>query len=107
MEDFEYKALLFDFYGALLTEKQKNTYEDHVCNDLSLTEIAQNQNISRQAAHDMIKKASIILEEYEAKLKLISRFLTIKEHAAKIEKLSDEQGSNEIKLLAQKILEEL
>lgn len=78
MERIVEKGLLFDFYGELLTEHQKNIYEDAVLNDMSLTELSEEYQISRQAAHDIIKRCDKILNEYESKLCLVQRFLKLK-----------------------------
>ena len=64
---------LYDFYGGLLTAKQQNIMEQHFYNDLSLGEIAENCNISRQAVHDLLKRVEITLEKYEVKLGLLAR----------------------------------
>ncbi|MDF2928377.1 MAG: putative DNA-binding protein [Anaerospora sp.] len=67
-------GLLFDFYGALLTDKQQYCLEMHFLRDLSLSEIADELSVSRQAVHDISRRAEQILEEYEAKLKLVERY---------------------------------
>lgn len=77
LEKIVRRSLLYDFYGELLTEHQKRIYEDVVMNDLSYSEIARENGISRQGVYDMIKRADKILEEYEEKLKLVEKF----EHA--------------------------
>ena len=68
MEKFVEQTLLYDFYGELLTEHQQNVYEDVVLNDYSLSEVAQDQGISRQGVHDLVKRSTRILEEYEEQL---------------------------------------
>lgn len=68
-------AMLYDFYGALLTEKQRTYLEMHYLNDLSLSEIADEAGISRQAVHDILRRAEKILEQYESELKLVERNL--------------------------------
>lgn len=103
----EYQALLFDFYGELLTDKQKEYYEDHVCNDLTVSEIAQERGVSRQAAHDLIKRTGKILEEYEQKLHLVDRFLKIKQQVLEIDELAQKEKLNKISELTGMILEEL
>ncbi|MGI6224693.1 MAG: YlxM family DNA-binding protein [Peptococcales bacterium] len=70
----DYLILLFDFYGALLTEKQQLIFDYYYQNDLSLGEIAGEQQISRQAVYDIIKRSENILEEYEDKLHLVEKF---------------------------------
>ena len=66
-------GLLFDFYGALLTDKQQYCLEVHYLRDLSLSEMAVELNVSRQAVHDILRRAEQLLEDYEAKLKLVER----------------------------------
>lgn len=68
-------GFLFDFYGALLTEKQQQCLEMHYFSDLSLGEIAEQMGVTRQAVHDLLRRAEQLLDEYEAKLKLLERFL--------------------------------
>ena len=64
---------LFDLYSALLTEKQQRCVELHYLQDFSLSEIAEELCVSRQAVHDMLRRAEHILEEYEGKLRLLER----------------------------------
>lgn len=72
------KALLFDFYGELLTESQKEVYGEHIQNDLSVSEIADLRGISRQGVHDMIRRCEKILADYEQRLHLVEHFLKVK-----------------------------
>ena len=90
MEKIVEQGLLYDFYGELLTEHQRRIYEDMVFNDLSPSEIAKEQGISRQSVHDLKKRCDRILEEYEEKLHLVSKFIETKEKVHEIEQLSDE-----------------
>ena len=71
MKDIFKSSLLYDFYGELLTEHQKEIYEDFILNDLSLGEIAQDRGISRQGVHDLVKRCDKILNGYEEKLHLL------------------------------------
>jgi len=64
---------LFDFYGALLTDKQRLSMEMHYLNDLSLAEIADELGVTRQAVHDILKRAEQVLIDYEDKLKFVER----------------------------------
>ena len=80
--------LLYDFYGELLTEHQQRIYEDAVYNDMSLSEIAQEQGISRQGVHDLIKRCDKLLQGYEDKLHLVERFMGAKEKIREIERLT-------------------
>jgi predicted DNA-binding protein YlxM (UPF0122 family) len=66
--------LLFDFYGALLTDKQQLSLEMHYSNDLSLAEIADELGVTRQAVHDILKRAEQVLIDYEDKLKFVERY---------------------------------
>lgn len=79
------QTLLYDFYGELLTEHQKEIYEDVVLNDYSFTEIAQERGISRQGVHDLIKRCNKILQDYEEKLHLVEKFLNIKAQIEEME----------------------
>ena len=74
MDEILRASMLFDFYGELLTDKQKSIFEMFYLNDLSLTEIGQELNISRQAVRDQLKRTEKILSEYEDKLMLLKRF---------------------------------
>lgn len=78
MEERVRKNYLYDFYGELLTEHQKKIYEESTFDDLSLAEIAEGAGVSRQAVHDIIKRTDASLEEYEAKLHMLERFMEIK-----------------------------
>ena len=114
MDKLARQALLYDFYGELLTEHQRNIYEDVVLNDYSLSEVAQDQGISRQGVHDLVKRSTRILEEYEEKLHLVQRFVQIRENVNEIRKLTDPSGDTpkedvmqRIAAIASDILEEL
>lgn len=104
LEKLEYKAKLYDFYGELLTQHQKKVYEDAIFNDLSLSEIADEQGISRQGVHDLIKRCDKILKDYENKLHLVERFAKIMHKIQEINMLTDDE---EIKKLSNEIIEEL
>lgn len=65
---------LYDFYNALLTEKQRDCLNMHYLQDLSLAEIAEEFGVSRQAVHDILRRAEQTLEEYEQKLGLAARY---------------------------------
>ena len=72
-------AMLYDLYSGLLTEKQQNVFDLYYQCDLSLGEIAAEQQISRTAVHDLIKRTEHLLEKYEEKLHLVQRDLERKE----------------------------
>ena len=90
MEKIVEQGLLYDFYGELLTEHQRHVYEDVVFHDFSLSEIAQEQGISRQGVHDLIKRCDRILAGYEQKLKLVEKFRRTQKMAGEIQGLLDE-----------------
>lgn len=74
IKKLERMAILFDFYGKLLTDKQRDILSLYYEQDFSLGEIAEEFNVSRQAVHDVIKRSEKILEEYEEKLRLVFKF---------------------------------
>lgn len=79
-------SMLYDFYSQLLTEKQRDMIDLYYNQDLSLGEIAQELQISRQAVYDTIKRTEKILYGYEDKLKLFKLFDS---KMTNIEKLKD------------------
>lgn len=109
MKDILKSSMLYDFYGELLTEHQKEIYEDFMLNDYSLGEIAQERGISRQGVHDLVKRCDKLLNGYEEKLHLVERFSKTKEDVKKICMLADgemnQENISEIKTIAQEILE--
>ena len=72
-------ALLFDFYGDMLTDKQRDVVELYYNDDLSLAEIAENEGITRQGVRDSIKRAESQLLEMEERLGLARRFRELRE----------------------------
>ena len=114
MEKILEQTLLYDFYGELLTEHQRQVYEDFVFNDLSLGEIASEEGISRQGVADLIKRCNKKLLDYEAKLHLVEKFMSIKSDIRRIHELTNdfkkshnELLMNEIEAISNQILEEL
>ena len=99
MDEILKQSLLYDFYGELLTEHQKEIYEQFIVEDLSLSEIAKDAGISRQGVHDLVKRCDKILEEYEAKLHLVEKFLSIKEKVHQINELLEEAKADESQLI--------
>ena len=91
MNEILEQALLYDFYGELLTSHQKEIYEQFVLEDLSLSEIAEDAGISRQGVHDLIKRCNKTLEGYEAKLHLVEKFLSIKEKVHRMNELLEKE----------------
>lgn len=116
MDDILKQALLYDFYGELLTSHQKEIYEQFVLDDLSLGEIAKNAGISRQGVHDLIRRCDKTLQGYEDKLHLVSKFLAIREKVHSINEILDAASETEsdvvkleadIRRISDEILEEL
>ena len=70
-------SLLLDYYGEILTEKQKDVVELYYNEDLSLSEIAEHEKISRQGVRDSIKRGEDTLIELESKLKMQEKFSRI------------------------------
>lgn len=90
------QAYLYDFYGELLNAHQRKIYEDFCFHDLSLTEIAQEEGISRQGVHDLVKRSAKALEEYESKLHLVEKFLYVRKKAGEIRALAHSAGGDEV-----------
>ena len=78
-------TMLFDFYGELLTERQKEFFDLYYNEDLSLSEIAENSGISRQGVRDVIVRAEGVMQEVEDKTGLIRRFMQMREKLNAIE----------------------
>ena len=95
------QTMLYDFYGELLTDHQKSIYEDVVWNDMSLTEIAEMQGVSRQAVSDLMKRINKLLNGYEDKLHLVAKFTSAKDKV-KIVQDKTEQLRAELKSSGEK-----
>ncbi len=74
MDNITRHSLLIDFYGSLLTDKQKEIYDLYYQQDLSLGEIAEQKNVSRQAVFDLLKRTEETLDSYEHKLGLVGKY---------------------------------
>lgn len=112
IEKYINQGTLYDFYGKLLTLHQQRIYEDVVFNDLSLSEIAENEGISRQGVSDLIKRCNKALVSYEEKLGLIRKFDETKSYVKEIQKIvkiyqdtKDEGLVTKIDELSSKILD--
>lgn len=82
-------ALLFDFYGDMLTQRQNEFYDLYYNEDLSLAEIAQNYEITRQGVRDVIVRAEGILTELEEKTGIVRRFQKMQEQLERIQRAAD------------------
>ena len=100
MEEKVKICMLSTFYGKLLTEKQYQFIDDYYNNDLSLSEIAENNNITRQAVRDIIKKGEKKLFEYEEKLEFMKRMLNqekrIKKALSELTKIQKDYSDKQI-----------
>ncbi len=75
MEHLVRMGLLFDFYGELLTPKQQKVFSLYFLQNLSLGEIAEEEETSRQAVHDLLQRTEKLLEKWEGKLHLLDQYL--------------------------------
>jgi predicted DNA-binding protein YlxM (UPF0122 family) len=114
LDEIVLQSILYDFYGELLSDHKKQIFEDYVLNDLSLSEIAAEQGISRQGVYDIVKRCTQELKDYEAKLSLVRKFQTIKhkiEHIKNIIDSTKQTGDitliGDIATMADDILKEL
>lgn len=90
---------LFDFYQALLTEKQRSYMELYYLDDHSLGEIAESYEISRQAVYDNIRRTEAMLEEYEDKLRLLEKFQQRQRMLQELtDAIKDENATIEVRL---------
>ena len=105
-----WRTMLFDFYGDLLTDKQREYYDLHYNQDLSLAEIAASRGMSREGVWDNIRRAAPALRDTEARLGLVQRFAAQRTAAAALEdtltKLRDTVGGD-ARLLAEQALRQL
>ena len=83
-------TMLFDFYGELLTERQREFFDLYYNEDLSLAEIAENNGISRQGVRDVIVRGEKYMQEIEDKTGLIRRFHAMRSQLESIVKAADE-----------------
>ena len=83
-------TMLFDFYGEVLTERQKEFFDLYYNEDLSLAEIAENYGISRQGVRDVIVRAEAVMTELEDKTGLLKRFMQMRGKLEAIEEAADQ-----------------
>ncbi len=79
MNEIAIKTMLYDFYGTMLTDRQREIYEEYYLNDMSFGEIAEQLQISRAAVFDNIKRSDKMLAHYEERLGLIGQYQSNKE----------------------------
>ena len=113
LEKIVEQGLLYDFYGDLLTDHQRKIYEDAVYNDMSLNEIAEEQGISKQGVHDLIKRCTRSLEEYESQLHMVEKSAEIRKTVQQLlevaadDKISKANLVIKVREISEIILEEL
>ncbi len=109
MENFEL-VLLFDYYGDLLTERQKTCFDLHYNQDLSLSEIAQELSVSRQAVFDNLSRTEALLRNMETKTGIVRRDLQMRKAMQTVRNAAEQLGTNEdrrVQDLAAQILAQL
>ena len=108
MEDILRLTLLLDFYGELLTPKQRDVFKMYHQDDMSLSEIAAEEGVSRQAVSDQLRRTERVLSGYEEKLGLVARFQEQKRLVRRIRdlavELTEQTAAEQIIALADRIL---
>lgn len=97
MKDREYLIILYDYYGELLNNQQREYFEQYYFDNLSLAEISENDGKSRNAIHKCIKSSSSKLYEYEDKLRLY-------EKRKKLDNILDRVDDEEIKEILKELI---
>ncbi len=105
IENIEMQSMLYDFYGALLSESQNEVMALYHEDNLSLSEIASELGMSRQAVHYTLRKAESALGEYEEKLGLVAGYLRNQKLAARARKIIGESGDRELLSIIDKLTE--
>lgn len=104
-------SMLVEIYGKLLTEKQYQVISDYYNEDLSLSEIAENNNISRQGVRDIIKKGESKLFEYEEKLQIMKKTQenekTIQLILSQLSKIQDSSSDKKVEKILNEVQKEL
>ena len=96
-------SILLNIYGNLLTDKQRNIMDLYYNFDLSLSEIAEHTNTSRQAVYDIIKRCNKLLMQYEKKLDLMNRKFKLKESTDTVLNMLDSIINSDNKILVDNI----
>lgn len=104
-------GMLYEIYGNLLTKRQQNVLNDFANCDLSLTEIAENNKITRQAVNDIVKKGEKRLLEYERKLGIMERTINqekqIQTILSELSKITDSSSDKKIEKILNSVRKEL
>lgn len=99
--------MLLDFYGDMLTPKQRDFIDFYYNDDLSLAEIAENVGITRQGVRDSIKRAESQLTEMENKLGFVARFAEIAEGLSKISEKAAQINEENLKNGLSRVINDL
>ena len=97
------RSMLFDFYGELLTDKQREYFDLRYNEDLSLAEIAEHENITRQGVRDSIKRGEQMLFEMESALHLAEKSRRLEAVAQRLEEKADNASPEDIRAAADEI----
>ena len=97
MEDREYLIILYDYYGELLSDIQREYFEEYYFDNLSLSEISENVGKSRNAIHKCIKSSCNKLYEFEDKLRLY-------EKRKKLESIIDKVNDKEVRMILEDLI---
>ncbi len=89
MNDFIFDAILYDHYSELLNEHSREVFGAYLSEDLSLSEVAERFDMTRQGASDLIRRSRLSLKSYEEALGLIRRFKAIEEELDRISEASE------------------
>lgn len=104
-------GILCETYGSLLTTRQQSILNDYANSDLSLTEIAENNNITRQAVNDIVKKGANKLFEYEEKLGIMKKTLNqekkIKDILLELNKITKDSSDEKVEKIIDGVRKEL
>lgn len=96
LEERVYLSMLYDFYGALLKENNRRIFEAYIQEDYSISEIAEEMEISRQAVHDAVKRITKQLRGYEEKLGLLERFELQRNEMKRLHECLQEMNISEV-----------
>ncbi|WP_418790081.1 YlxM family DNA-binding protein [Phosphitispora sp. TUW77] len=108
MKKIQHIAMLYDFYGKLLTLKQQEILSCYYEHDLSLGEIAEEFGVSRQAVHDILKRGEKLLEGYEEKLGLVNKFISERDKLNQVLSLIEGlEGHDPLKGIIRQIIKEI
>ncbi|MGQ5709428.1 YlxM family DNA-binding protein [Lactobacillus sp. PSON] len=98
---------LYAYYGKLLTKGQQSYFEDYYYNDLSLGEIADNHNVSRQAIYDNLRRSTKSLKKYESTLHMQADYNKIEDNLELVDTLLDQGKITQAKEKIQKLLNKM